>query len=387
MKKSAVFLLASLLLLTSLFSCKKEPEGPAADGGESLTGVHYVNSGNLAADDVYVFAKYAALSGTTEDGGIGKYNLKTGSVTHLCVDETCTHDSDSDCKARSQNLIGVEDRTLYYSRSIPTEPGPDGKRKTEFCICSYHAETGEARTLLRIPSEQFEGTGSPSLDDGKLWYLQRVPKNDHPASEKDYVLSLCRTDVKSGKTEVLLDAETDEYLKQNALFLLAADHWAYFLFDGTGYVKINPDTGEKKVFVEPGGSLIGGMNPAVIGNHFYAILFANPENTGIGGIPARINTDTGEITRLSDDDCAHWITVTDQFIYYNLNDPENKGIDRRNEIVSMRLDGTERRTVAVIENNMFVDAIANRGKLLLYDIRYKITVVDVQAGVCSSPME
>ena len=170
-----------------------------------------------------------------------KINNETGEVSAVCIDPLCRHSENIDvgpegptCPFTGCSAINaMYNDELYYVRNYIDRNGKIGK--FHYVIAAYHTVKGTYRELMdysftftsydelrELPDMAAHTIFQFYVYNGDGYLLKYLPITDNPQTEDDYVLTLVRVDLQTGKFTPLWDRDG----KMNTQFNM------YGVFDG-----------------------------------------------------------------------------------------------------------------------------------------------------------
>lgn len=342
MKKLALILLA-LLLAVSSTACsgkkgvievsKKYLETEQGTEETSETDSLYALTDWLTPEEEYIcpdgsvddndryYTQYR-LGEETMDGYI---SLKSGEFFSLCPDPLCSHKYDSECRYREMSVCGVspKDKTVLYA----VQTVPDGDSVCDL-ILKLNTKTGEITELHRFT----DGIYATNLTSDYLYLnLGRMEKitNEDGTAETQVVITVMRMDLETNELETLGKDEDIPPISD-----IVGDY--FMLTDNTEkriYITDIDRQNEQTVFDFSGMSKDGK-------SYICFNLHSEPEtNTAYFGLRVedelgddivyRIDLETLECEQVLDlDDNILSYYLTDDYIYFTVNDPVNLGQGR-----------------------------------------------------------
>lgn len=333
-------------VILSLYSCngtEKIPNNTPIDTGpNSTSNVLAAHWDFYVSDGQYMIGPQLFLIPSKERTFLGdvKYNLKTHTVTSVCVDELCDHKSRSDCKLTEDCIYYfIYENRLYYNRTYYEiagsynvvdnngNPAIQYITETHQCFCSYDLTTGEYRELLNINASEIEQMKRVVLYNGAAYYLRFFPNKQDPKTVEDYTLSLCTMNLTNGKESVLFDAT--QFLNEHSVLIFIKNDNLYFADNTHGTLMSVDIKGEnRKTILDGQGKNIATFNQYgtfMCENWIYYAVDADimdgekHSDMGKGYYLYRVNVESNEIECLSQDLVSSF-NITNEYIYYFLAD-------------------------------------------------------------------
>ena len=214
-----------------------EENGDGVDGIVPLGRINAQTSIAVYNDELYFIAKNDADKSVSAGYTLYRYNPKTGNITYVCADPTCTH-STYDCPfygiVTSCEFYIADDSVYYwqqytYINDRPGELEPNDSTEIS-CFPEYNMKTGTYKNL--------RDTDSSSQTAGMVIYNGVCYYNDYVKDEKtdewhDY---FCSQDTKTGKITEYGVEYTPDMAFDGKLLLSAPDDSMYYLDTDTGEI-------------------------------------------------------------------------------------------------------------------------------------------------------
>ena len=216
-KHITAVLILSALFLSICMSCQPS-------GADSESSIDFDLAG------VYIIGKF--VSG---DNGIYKYNLITGTTTHLCMDPLCNHEPHSECRFSGVMDVVIDGQWIYYIKDdelrFSLDRGDKGLERIQ-SICAFNYVTHEFNVLYTNVNKDGYDIFRESLAgsfNGYVYFSLPVLYSDGKEGRISY-----RVDVTTKEIEKMYENEqihfnkTTDYLfyydyEQGIIF--RADHW------------------------------------------------------------------------------------------------------------------------------------------------------------------
>ena len=187
--KSILWLLTICLILSTLISCKEKP-----DMDQSETHIsHVIRKGYVAEYGDYVFYVVHA-----QEGGIYRYNRKTGEYTKACTDPACP----GDCLLENPliSIAQIEDGKLFFAAETPFTH--------EYSYAYLDITNGNIKVLRVCEAIESDAGNVPCVDEGYLYYIRKILKeNGDSQNPNDYIPHACRVAVTGGEEEIICALE------------------------------------------------------------------------------------------------------------------------------------------------------------------------------------
>ncbi len=253
---------------------------------------------------------------------IYRLNPKTGNITHLCTDPICDHSTPSCSFYGIETVFGfcLVDNCIYYRQQYSYRyKSTDGTVVTQSAnqISQYNLNTGEHRKMRDISSPAIS-TSMVFLDN---WcYFTDMIFDDEKNS---YTYSICRQDIDNLKIEVVDSSDSWRYD-----ILLAYDK-KIVMFDNLTNNMFSRDIyGVDTIICENIGTLFKKED---------SFIYRDLQS----GQVKKCDLDGGQQSVLIDEDVTYFY-VTNEYIYYTLNDNREIGINERDQSFNVNVSSIMR---------------------------------------------
>lgn len=384
MKKISLFL-AVLILLFMLSSCGDKNKETA----EYHTNVKSFTFDSFVSDGKYLISDYSFLA--TNKKGSGKYNLETGLVTYVCIDETCGHGSSCPLDGLYMYKF-IRDGKLYYIRDYdirkvegvdidgPILSHPDLVER-HIVFASYNLMTGEYDELINITLTEFESLSNIIRDGDYVYYMRNMPLKADAKIVDDYIYSMCKMHLDTKEETVLFTYEECNKINVKQSLMFVENDIAYFLDQSTGFMwRVNLDGSNIINLIDGQNNYLassGNCGIFLLDKYIYYYVRENDIRSDAEkglGYTYRISVDGGTAQRIIDE-YIKWFYVTDDCIYYEPNiayeeNPENDTLDLYPDTHTIKRaahNGDNPQVAIIVDKKMAIaDAFVVKDKLFLH---------------------